>query len=87
MSRIYKYETPIGERVDIPMHPGKILHAQVKNADITVWADVEPSLEPRHRTFQVVGTGGEPPHNGGYLSTTIDPPFVWHLYDITGGTT
>lgn len=82
--RIYKYEAPVEEHFSILMHIGKIIHSRVTASEVTIWAEVDEVRGQRHRHFQIVGTGFEPPENGKHLSTSVASRWVWHLYDVTG---
>lgn len=83
MTTIYKY--PIG-RTDqqiVAMPQGaRILTAQVQDQQLCLWAEVDPALAKEPRTICIVGTGHAIPAGPLlYLTSVLDGPFVWHVYE------
>ena len=48
---------------------------------ITMWAEIDREADEETRIFTIVPTGGDVPENSVYVGSTIDQPFVWHLYE------
>lgn len=86
MKTIWKFEFPISIGAYLKMPAGaKILHVARQYPNVaTFWAEVDDLAEMEERFFAVVGTGNPIPEdvNCEYVGTFIDPPFVWHLYEI-----
>lgn len=89
MKTIWKFELakPVC-RVDMPVC-AKVIRVGRQGASICLWAIVESDNSLEKRLFAVVGTGHPIPHDGRYLGSWDDGPFVWHLFEPTqasGGT-
>lgn len=82
MRAIYKY--PIGNATTHEIPDGKFLCVQMQNQEPHVWFEVDPSAKPVPRRFHIVGTG-HAFEGGTYLGTVQSPPFVWHVYEESGG--
>lgn len=69
----------------IAMPPGaRIVHVNWQNG-LCLWAEVlGGQSQTEDRTFVVHGTGHFIP-KGTYVGTVMAPPFVWHVYETTGG--
>lgn len=90
MKRIFKYHVGTNgvSRVRLPID-AKVLSTNVQDGKVQIWAEVddEAALEDRH--FIVYGTGHEmlDTEHQVYVGTIFDNPFVWHVYEYTGGVT
>lgn len=81
------------DRVEIAMPMlSEILSVQSQNGDICIWAQVDPTMEKRIRTFRVVSTGhcwnageygSQPANTGNFLGTCqfYDGSLVLHVYE------
>lgn len=49
---------------------------------LCLWAEVTPANPTEVRCFRPIGTGETVPQ-GTYLATVQDPPYVWHIYEVT----
>ena len=58
------------------------LHVAPQGGLIRLWAEVETNSPEKTHRFQIIGTGHEVPKGAQYLGTVLDPPFVWHLYQL-----
>lgn len=88
---IFKYELPIDDewhQLVMPL-PARVYHVAVNHMAVTaatqssvyLWAEVSPSGKKRGaRLFRVFGTGQDIPEGAVYVGTTLDGPFVWHVY-------
>jgi hypothetical protein len=46
------------------------------------WVEFDLAVKETHeRTFQLHGTGAAIPDHHHYVGSTLDAPFVWHLYE------
>ena len=90
MRTIWKDTKPISDVVTFRLPaPFTLRHIACETPDtISVWAEVVPDGSPLARTFAVVGTGHPIPAvvegSGLFAVTCVVPPFVWHVYEITG---
>lgn len=82
MNTIWKYPLTIGRHQVLRMpRAARPLSAQVQDVTLTLWMQVDDSAPIVERTAHVVGTGHELPRQAmDYISTVLDPPFVWHIY-------
>ena len=88
--RIFKYELGFGEGdkvVDIQIHRGArvvSVNIQTRSRRLAVWAIVEEDVQEVCRRFLIVGTGFELgiPTDTPFVGTVLDPPFVWHVFDL-----
>ena len=61
----------------------RVLHFDMQNGILHLWAEVDPLSPQETHTLVVLGTGfSAPPMNSGlrHLHTWFDRPYVWHLY-------
>lgn len=86
--KIYKYKLSSVENLDhgielnVLMALGAdILHVDIQNQDLCVWAAIDDRVRSAVRRFKIVGTGFEPP-NHWYIGTVLCGQFVWHIYDL-----
>lgn len=89
MSRaMYRYQVTISGPVEIGLtgHP-VAFGALAYSAGIEFWAEHDDTLEPKVRTFTIIGTGHRIPDGAMYIGTTprTREGLVWHLYELTGG--
>lgn len=81
MKTIWKFEmrAPVCQ-IDMPAG-AQVVRVGRQGAAICLWAIVESDNAPQKRLFATVGTGRPIPHEGHYLGTWDDGPFVWHLFE------
>ena len=96
MKTVWKFPLYLKDRQVIEMPLGaRVLHVDVQDQVLCLWAEVTPSTQPHERRiFWIVGTGNEMP--GGLLrhlgsvfmrrpgDLAKHRPFVWHVYEETG---
>ena len=92
MKTIYKYTIPIRDDCQVSMPMGaKLLHVDyqgVHDAELCLWAEVDPAVATVTRFFQVRGTGhrlGELIElDGRYVGTVLirELGLVWHVYEV-----
>jgi hypothetical protein len=83
--RIYKYPLAVTDCQQIEMPVGaKVLHADMQNGRLCLWAMVDVAAPMGQRVFFVIGTG----HDFGGLSadqhiaTVQDGALVWHVFGM-----
>ena len=86
--KIFKYELEIMDFQEIRLPRGaKILHIGGQHYRLFIWAMVDEDAETHPRWFEIIGTGHRMPERKEYdrkfLATTILPPFVWHVFELT----
>ena len=85
MRTIWKFPLKLQDEPQVIVMPkdAKLLFFGSKGqATIDLWAEVETLNKSELRTFIIYGTGHEINRKDVYyVGSTIDPPFVWHLYE------
>lgn len=82
---IWKY--PLGQAlgsIALGLPSGAIVrHFAVQDGAYTIWAEVDPTALLTTRRFLILPTGGpiDEPGRTAHLATTIDGPYVWHLFE------
>ena len=58
-------------------------HADMKDNSLNLWVEVDndPEAPKEERRFIFIGTGGPVPDNSCFISTVMNPPYVWHVYE------
>jgi hypothetical protein len=90
MRTVHKYVLP-NVRNAIPTFEGaKLLHVDVQNERITLWAEVETNNRECLRIVHVVGTGHPIPSTRtrtAYVGSVLveDGEFVFHVYEEVEG--
>lgn len=79
MRTIYKYS--VDPQLKLPA-TYEILHFASQNGQPTIWAEVDHEFPLVPTNLIVLPTGAEVPPNAQHLKTTIEHPFVWHLYQF-----
>lgn len=88
MKTIYKYEVEmVGQvfSINLPLE-SKILDVQVQGGTPYLWVLHEDVTQPKSkRHFRIVGTGHgiDPLKKITHIGTFQQPPFVWHLFEVT----
>ena len=85
MTTIWKFDVPLTDAFPIAMPAGaKLLNvAEQSPSGLFLWAEVDPSQPKVDRFFRIIGTGQEfVPDGLVYVGTAMQPPFVWHLYEM-----
>ncbi|GAB3889023.1 DUF7352 domain-containing protein [Terrabacter terrigena] len=89
MSRtIWKFQAPVQDEFDLNgPAPLNIVHVAPDGpTGLLIWAEVDPNRSQTERHLRVVGTGNPIPNDvTRHIGSVIAPPFVWHLYEATGG--
>ena len=85
--KVWKDSVPVGDIAvrDLPFG-ATILHVDCQESgEVTFWFEFEPDYPPGvptvARKFTIFGTGHTIPEGWEYVGTTLDGPFVWHLYE------
>ena len=71
----------VEQRMEMP-EGAVIRHAAMYGKAITLWADENPANPKEMREFTVRGTSQHLPEGGTFVATIMDPPFVWHIFEI-----
>lgn len=80
---VWKFPLKVEARQQIPLpQRAGILHLDVQNGQLCIWALVSPSAQPVDRTFHVYGTGHEIDGNADieYVGSAQQGAFVWHVF-------
>ena len=90
MSEIWKFEIPAMSAIEIAMPEGAtILHFDLDPTGTPcIWAKVVPGRPRRNRLLGLVGTGHrfDDDPSKSYIGSVVQPPYVWHLFDLGWGT-
>jgi len=87
MKTIYKYTIPSNNRDEIDHEDivmpkdAQLLHCAIINRISYLWAEVDCNEIESIRRIYLIGTGRRVPYSAEYLTTVIDGPFVFHIYD------
>lgn len=87
MRTTHKFAFDIADTVKLDMpRNAKVLHFGHQRAlgpgRLAVWAFVDTNQPVEERTFYLRGTGHEaPPFPVRHVASTVDEPFVWHLFE------
>lgn len=95
MSQVYRYFVVVGAPPKEFKLSGPVLHVEASRIgvgpdaqhSVDFWVEHGDRPDPVARTFQVFGTGHELPPGAKHRGTTArtDDGFVWHLYELAGG--
>ena len=79
----YRFDPAIvDQRMEMPK--GAVVHhAAIHGRGIAMWAEENPANPKAMREFTVRSTGQNLPEQGTFVATVMDPPFVWHIFEIT----
>jgi hypothetical protein len=86
--RIYKYalddKTGTGQLTQVKMDPtAPILHFGVDpDAQLCLWAAVDPNVLLETRTFVLLWTGQEIDQPLRHIATAVRGLLVWHLFEV-----
>lgn len=75
---IYKYD--LVHTIEMPKG-AQILSIQMQGNQPTLWALVDLSAPMEDRHFATVGTGWTVGEGFWYITTYMDGPFVWHVFE------
>jgi hypothetical protein len=85
MKTVWKFQFSLTSQEGIEMPEGAIIFPIMQvgslNKIVSIWAEVNPSAPMVHRNIRIHGTGHKIRDEEKYITTVIDPPFVWHLYE------
>ncbi len=82
MRTIWKYEIAFAGEISVPKG-SEFLTADIQDELFCAWFLVDSEAEKEAREFYIHGTGHEIGPNEKYLGTFQQPPFVWHLFEVT----
>lgn len=88
MKTVWKFSQPFPKEDDfsIVMPRGaEILHADIRRDGLTLWARVDPQAPVCSWALRLAGTGHPLDNAGAHIATTVDGPFVWHLFERIDG--
>lgn len=88
MRTIYKYELVHGPQLLRLPRDSRILHADMQNGGLFLWALVNTTHPEEGRQIIVTGTGHEIKENPVtqnliHISTIMDDVYVWHVFEVT----
>ena len=87
MTRVYKYEMPIVDDVEMHLPEGaEILTIGPQNGSLYIWARVDPDAPTEKRIFRIAGTGHRIVQKElSYLGTAFmyDATLVLHVFEVT----
>lgn len=82
MKRILKFN--LNDELLLPPHPDdRILHIGDQHGSLMLWAETEATAVPGRR-FTILATGNELHSGYAHIGTVFQPPYVWHVYELTG---
>jgi hypothetical protein len=84
MKTIYKYQLTLSDSpITIPKG-AEILTVKLQNDTPTLWAlvDTDEYLQ-EGRLIVIRGTGHTIEDNAKHITTYMDGPFVWHVFELT----
>ena len=89
MTQIFKYVLMSTKNVSSVAIPkgGKVLTTAMQDGLVCIWVEVDQHAPTELRTFKIYGTGHEmlDSEHQVYVGTIFDNPYVWHVYEYTGG--
>jgi hypothetical protein len=88
MRTIHKFQSVVAPEVAISMPTLAhivLVELQHHNGEFCIWAEVDTEHPLEVRNFSVIGTGQAIPPNHVHVGSWQAPPFVWHLFEHTGG--
>ena len=85
MKTVWKFSFEIKDTIKIKLPAfAEILHVETQGNFPAMWCLVDDEAEYVEKTFYLRGTGHEVEKNLVHISTWIDGPFVWHLFENKG---
>lgn len=88
MKVIYKYEIDLSVpdvTLSLPFGAEVVKVGTQRPGAVTFWIEQEqncPSELYENRRFFIYGTGHPIRATAKYVGTTLDEPYVWHLYEV-----
>ena len=84
MRIVHKYKLGLiggAQSLGLPIG-AEVVHFDMQEGKPMLWVLVETPARLEERVFHIVGTGHWLPEGQAltYIGTTMDPPFVWHLF-------
>ncbi len=81
---IWKFPLELVAEQDVEMpEDGRVLTIQTQGETLTLWALVDQTNKLAKRRIRLHGTGHPfAGHQGVYLATVQNGPFVWHFFDM-----
>jgi hypothetical protein len=83
MKTVWKFSIDVN-RTSVTTAPPRLLHVGVQQPNrVELWCEVDPN-EPQTDwpTYKAFGTGFGVPDEAVHVGTTLDDPFVWHVYRL-----
>lgn len=71
----------VGAAVSLPKG-AQVVHVGMQGTKICIWSLVNPGKSTVLRQFIVAGTGHVVRSDAVYVGTTMDPPYVWHVFEV-----
>ena len=70
----------------IPLSPGaRVIFVTMQTPDDawpTIWVELDTDEPQRDRKFAIIGTGHPVPTGYRHCGSTLDGPYVWHVYEV-----
>jgi len=84
MKTIYKYQLTLSDNPITMIKGAEILTVKLQNDTPTLWAlvDTDEYLQ-ESRLIVIRGTGHTIEDNAKHITTYMDGPFVWHVFELT----
>jgi hypothetical protein len=83
MRTIYKYG--FSRTIELPID-SQVLKVGMQNGIMYMWVLIDPNQKQTcYRNFEIIGTGHTFEFDyltHTYIDSTIDGPFVWHIWEI-----
>ena len=84
MKTIYKYPLTLSDNPISMIKGAEILTVKLQNGTPTLWALVdEDEYLQESRLIVIRGTGHTIEDNAKHITTYMDDPFVWHVFELT----
>ena len=84
MKTIYKYQLTLSDNPISMIKGAEILTVKLQNGTPTLWALVdEDEYLQESRLIVIRGTGHTIEDNAKHITTYMDDPFVWHVFELT----
>ena len=88
INTIWKYPIEAVNEIQMPKDAEILSVGYDPQSQLCVWANVYPDRPVVTRVIKVFGTGKAiniPGNHLWFIGTVKNGPFMWHVYEITGG--
>ena len=84
MKVVWKFALGMGLNVITVPVGAKIVHIEMQDGFPQLWAEISDpsSSHVEVRQFEIFGTGHPIPDKAQHVGTFLDPPYVWHVYEL-----